>query len=94
MPTSVPLHIFSSWNLPLELVDELNQAYFLHLLATDPSQVVPPGKSILSMMSRPHTASPPEEEKDPVAVLQRKVESMVHKAFWDEVRICNNVPNV
>jgi hypothetical protein len=68
--------------LPLELVDILNNAYFLHLLATDSSQVLPPGKSLLSVMSRSHTAS----DGDPETTLHRKVEDIVHKAFWEEVR--------
>src|SRR6266702_2563415 len=28
--------------LPVELIDILNNAYFLHILATDPAQVLPP----------------------------------------------------
>jgi hypothetical protein len=68
--------------LPIELVDILNQTYFLHLLATDPKQVVPPGKSLISMMSR----SRKEGEEDAKHTLHDTVEDLVHKAFWDEVR--------
>ncbi|KAG6334249.1 hypothetical protein ID866_4840 [Astraeus odoratus] len=66
--------------LPFELVDILNKAYFLHLLAADRSQVLPPGKSLLSVMSHAHTAS----EDGPKPTLRNKVEDLVHKAFWDE----------
>ncbi|KAI9442359.1 hypothetical protein H4582DRAFT_1927948 [Lactarius indigo] len=60
--------------LPADLLDLLNQAYFLHLLANDPSKVLPAGKSLLSVMSRPHLRRRGDDE----------VEEMVHKAFWDE----------
>lgn len=68
--------------LPVELVDILNNAYFLHILATDPTQVLPPGKSLLSVMSRSHTSS----EGDTKLTLHSKVEDLVHRAFWGEVR--------
>ena len=67
--------------LPVELIDTLNHAYFLHLLATDPAQVLPPAKSLLSVMSRSHSAA-----DDTKPTLHSKVEDIVHKAFWDEVR--------
>lgn len=66
--------------LPLELVDLLNQTYFLHVLATEPDQVLPPGKSLLSVLSRPNTAS----QRGPSS-LESQVKSLVHTAFWDEV---------
>ncbi|KAH7920064.1 hypothetical protein BV22DRAFT_1098793 [Leucogyrophana mollusca] len=66
--------------LPLELVDILNHAYFLHLLATDPSKVLPPGKSLLSAMSHTHGEGITTEKP----TLRNKVEDIVHRAFWDE----------
>ncbi|KAI6121534.1 hypothetical protein F5141DRAFT_1090968 [Pisolithus sp. B1] len=66
--------------LPVELVEILDRTYFLHLLATDPEQVLPPGKSLLSIMSRPHVVA----EGDPKPTLRRRVEHIMHKAFWDE----------
>jgi len=76
IPTSEPVL------LPIELVDILNHTYFLHLLATDPKQVVPPGKSLVSMMSRSR-----KDEKDVAEpTLHDRVENLVHKAFWEEVR--------
>ncbi|EGN99782.1 hypothetical protein SERLA73DRAFT_106582 [Serpula lacrymans var. lacrymans S7.3] len=68
--------------LPLELVELLNHVYFLHLVATDPSKVLPPGKSLLSMMSRTHAQG--DSQDDSLSGLRTKVEDMVHKAFWDE----------
>ena len=68
--------------LPGELIDILNNAYFLHILATEPTQVLLPGKSLLSVMSHSHTSS----MGDTKPTLHRKVGDIVHKAFWDEVR--------
>jgi T-complex protein 11 len=69
-------------HLPSDLFDLLNQAYFLHILANDPSRVLPPGKSLLSALSQPHVR---QRRDDEPATLQEKVEEMIHKAFWDEV---------
>lgn len=66
--------------LPVELAEILDRTYFLHLLATDPERVLPPGKSLLSIMSRPHVVT----EGDPKPTLRHRVEHMMHKAFWDE----------
>ncbi|KAF8070517.1 hypothetical protein FPV67DRAFT_1624142 [Lyophyllum atratum] len=63
--------------LPPELLQLLNQAYMLHVVATDPAKVLPPGKSLLSVMAR----APPPPDPSP---LHAKVEKVVHKAFWDE----------
>ncbi|KAG6845880.1 hypothetical protein H0H87_000686 [Tephrocybe sp. NHM501043] len=60
--------------LPREL---LQQAFFLHALATHPARVLPPGKSLLAMMAR---APPPSEPSG----LHARVEHAVHRAFWDE----------
>ncbi|KIK37170.1 hypothetical protein CY34DRAFT_776832 [Suillus luteus UH-Slu-Lm8-n1] len=74
IPTSDPVL------LPLELVEILNRTYFHHLLATDPKRVVPPGKSLVSMLSGPPKGG--EDAEKPT--LRDKVEDLVHKAFWDE----------
>lgn len=68
--------------LPLELLDSLNQTYFLHLLVNDPEKVLPPGKSLLSVLSKPHARESRDTE---LPTLQEKVEEVIHKAFWDEV---------
>lgn len=69
-------------HLPADLLDLLNQTYFLHLLANDPSKVLPPGKSLLSVLSRPNVR---QKRDDEPPRLQDRVEEMIHKAFWDEV---------
>jgi len=69
-------------HLPADLLDLLNQTYFLHLLANDPLKVLPPGKSLLSVLSRPNVR---QKRDDEPPRLQDKVEEMIHKAFWDEV---------
>jgi hypothetical protein len=66
--------------LPMELYSLLNQAYQLHVLALEPQTILPPGKSLLSIMAQPHS------EQHPTSALQGRVEDMVHRAFWDEVR--------
>ncbi|KAI0063591.1 hypothetical protein BV25DRAFT_1883416 [Artomyces pyxidatus] len=67
--------------LPTELIDLLNRTYLLHLLANDPSKVLPPGKSVLSMMAKPHAH---ERRNGELPTLHEKVEEVIHKAFWDE----------
>lgn len=82
---NIPSNLVSNQDhlvLPVELVDILNNAYFLHILATDPAQVLPPGKSLLSVMSHSHITA----DGDAKLTLHSKVEDLVHKAFWDEVR--------
>ncbi|KAI0356387.1 hypothetical protein OH77DRAFT_1401647 [Trametes cingulata] len=68
--------------LPLELVQALNHTFFLHLLATDPERVLPPGKSLLSIMTSPRAQARAQEGEVPK--LEGRVHDMVHKAFWDE----------
>ncbi|KAJ8696776.1 hypothetical protein PTI98_006616 [Pleurotus ostreatus] len=72
-------HPASHGTLPHELIESLNRAYWLHVLAVDPSQILPPGKSLLAMMMRTE-AHRSEAKTD----LHRTVEGIVHKAFWDE----------
>jgi hypothetical protein len=85
-PLAVPHPLLRSLppltHLPADLLDLLNQTYFLHLLANDPSKVLPPGKSLLSVLSRPNVQ---QKRGDEPPKLQDKVEEMIHKAFWDEV---------
>lgn len=85
-PLTVPHPLLQSLppvtHLPAELLDLLNQTYFLHLLANDPSKVLPPGKSLLSVLSQPNKQQRREDEPP---TLHDKVEEMIHKAFWDEV---------
>ena len=72
-------------SLPLELVESLNHAYFLYVLATEPHKVTPPGKSLLSMLLHSQLSSTTKGEDDAQPLLER-VKEVAHKAFWDEVR--------
>ncbi|KAG6903033.1 hypothetical protein C0995_007466 [Termitomyces sp. Mi166 len=56
---------------------ELEEAFFLHALATEPGRVLPPHKSLLAVMA--HAPSAPQR-----SALHAHVEGVVHKAFWDE----------
>lgn len=69
--------------LPTELVDSLNQIYFLHLLVNDKDKVVPPGKSVLSMLM--HANFRLRQEPSERADLVERVKEAAHKAFWREV---------
>ena len=85
-PLTVPHPLLRSLppvtHLPADLLNLLNQTYFFHLLANDPSKLLPPGKSLLSVLSRPNKQQ--RRDGEPPA-LHDKVEEMIHKAFWDEV---------
>ena len=77
--------------LPAELVETLNQTYFLHFLVNEKEKVVPPGKSVLSMMLHanlrlPQPADVKEGDSKHTALLER-VQEAAHKAFWREVSI-------
>ncbi len=79
----LPVQTTAPTVLPLELVQELNHTFFLHLLATDPERVLPPGKSLLSTMTSPRA----QAREGEVPKLEGRVHDMVHKAFWEDVRI-------
>ncbi|KAF8967825.1 hypothetical protein BDZ97DRAFT_1903110 [Flammula alnicola] len=70
--------------LPFELVENLNQTYFLHLLVTDPAKVVPPGKSLLSMMMHANFKVSDEPKDDQQAAILDRVKEVAHRAFWNE----------
>lgn len=80
----LPVSTHSHRTLPIELLQTLNHTFFLHLLATDPERVLPPGKSLLSMMSAPRTTSGSLDGDLPK--LEERVKDVVHRAFWKEVR--------
>ena len=64
------------------LLDLIEQTHFLRMLLTDPDRVIPPGKSLLSML----TNAKFNEEKD--SAILEGVTQVAHRAFWDEV--CSN----
>lgn len=61
------------------LLDLIEQTHFLRMLLTDPDRVIPPGKSLLSML----TNAKFNEEKD--SPILHGVAQVAHRAFWDEV---------
>ena len=86
LPSSLlPVTSTTSVALPVELLRSLNHTFFLHLLATDPERVLPPGKSLQSVLSAPQTASQAQDGDLPE--LEERVKDVVHRAFWKEVRL-------
>lgn len=73
-------------DLPYELVESLNHVYFLHLLANEPERVLPPGKSLLSMMIHSQMNADKTKGKEAENLLER-VQEVAHRAFWNEVRL-------
>jgi hypothetical protein len=70
---------------PLELVQEMNQAYFLHLLARNPEEVLPPGKSLISIATQEKLGHRTRENENEKADVQEQVAKAMHAAFWDVV---------
>lgn len=66
--------------IPSSMVATLDGAYLFHLLARDPQQVVPPGKSLLSVLSGLNwrVTHPPE------STTEKSVRKTIHQAFWDQ----------
>ena len=69
------------------LLDLIEQTHFLRMLLTDPDRVIPPGKSLLSML----TNAKINEEKD--SAILDGVTQVAHRAFWGEVssNACNYI---
>ena len=63
-------------------LDLIEQTHFLRMLLADPDRVIPPGKSLLSML----TNAKFNEQKD--SAILDGVTQVAHRAFWDEV--CSN----
>lgn len=75
--------------------EEINEVFFFHTLATAPEDIVPPGKSLRSALTRSELRPPSGNgssstsgpstggRKNPS--LQQKISEIVHRAFWDEV---------
>ncbi|KLO10382.1 hypothetical protein SCHPADRAFT_906952 [Schizopora paradoxa] len=69
---------------------DLNDIYFLHTLANSPEMIIPPGKSLRSVLSGPRAAAAlgdgPNASQSSLPTLQQKVEEIAKQAFWDEAR--------
>jgi hypothetical protein len=70
--------------LPPELLEQINEVYLLHSLATHPSKILPPGKSLLSTFSSRarHSGGTGSQASK---TLKDQVSEVVTRAFWDEV---------
>jgi hypothetical protein len=78
--------------LPPDLISAVNHAYFLHLLATNPKHVVPPGKSLISIVTHEKLGDGWRDNRDPKAKLQQRVAQTMHAAFWDSVSFTYGLP--
>ncbi len=69
--------------------NDLNDIYFLHTLANSPEMLIPPGKSLRSVLSGSQAAAALGDTSDASGSsfpsLQQKVEEIAKQAFWDEV---------
>ncbi|KAF8806410.1 hypothetical protein BYT27DRAFT_7101663 [Phlegmacium glaucopus] len=59
-------------------IESLNQIYFLRMLLTDPDTVIPPGKSLISMLTNAKFDVPQEN------TILHSVTQVAHRAFWNE----------
>ncbi|KXN85380.1 hypothetical protein AN958_11480 [Leucoagaricus sp. SymC.cos] len=72
--------------LPLELVQAIDQTYFLHILAIYPEKVLPPGKSLISVVTQEKLGDKEQEEAEKnttTAVIEQQVTKAMRTAFWD-----------
>lgn len=74
------------WRPPFKLPHDshatLNDAHLLHLLATQPDRVLPPGKSLASVLPEATSDGASRKASNP---LEEKISTMVKRAFWEEV---------
>src|SRR5258708_15519650 len=84
-PLTVPHPLLRSLppvtHLPADLLDLLNQTYFLHILANDPSKLLPPGKSLLSVLSQPNKR---QRRDNCPTTMPYKNQKLIHQTFSDE----------
>ncbi|KAF8897040.1 hypothetical protein CPB84DRAFT_1927530 [Gymnopilus junonius] len=68
------------------LIDALNQTYFLHLLRHRAQKVIPPGKSLLSMMTQANFKASDDDKpkQNEQAQIAGRVREVAHQAFWNE----------
>src|ERR1700748_1420918 len=70
--------------LPFEVSTALEDTYKLYVLSTDPVQILPPGKTLLSTFGLDDAEEGKKIEGN--ESIETQVTRMVQKAFWDEVR--------
>ena len=69
----------------MSLLDLIAQTHFLRVLLTDPESVIPPGKSLLSVLTDTNF------NKETEAPILHTVTQVAHRAFWSEVGTATNV---
>ena len=83
-PSSQKVPMVQITTLPPELLEQINEVYLLHSLATYPHKFLPPGKSLLSVFSSRSRPTNESDSKNP-QTLNDRVREVVTRAFWDEV---------
>ena len=83
-PNSQKVPIVQVSTLPPELLEQINEVYLLHALATYPYRVLPSGKSLLSVFSS-RSRHADESSSQAHKSLKDHVSEVVTRAFWDEV---------
>ena len=59
----------------------------LHLLTLDPDKVLPPGKSLIAVITQEKLGQSEDSEKTETTTLRKQVKKVMQKAFWDLVRL-------
>jgi len=70
----------------LELIRAVNRTYLLHLLTLDPDKVLPPGKSLIAVITQEKLGQSEDSEKTEATSLRKQVKKVMQRAFWDVVR--------
>ncbi|KAF5354653.1 hypothetical protein D9756_005358 [Leucocoprinus leucothites] len=77
----------SSMNLSAELIQAVNRTYLLHFLAIDPDKILPPGKSLISVVTQERLVlldqQAENDGKPSPARVQEQVTKTMQRAFWD-----------
>lgn len=79
----VLIHPDLSMNLPLELIRAVNRTYLLHLLTIDPDTVLPPGKSLIAVITQENLGRLEDDEKIETTSPHKQVTKVMQRAFWD-----------
>jgi len=83
----VLIRLDSGIKLSLELIRAVNRTYLLHLLTLDPDKVLPPGKSLIAVITQEKLGQSEDSEKTETTTLRKQVKKVMQKAFWDLVRL-------
>jgi len=83
----VLIRLDSGMKLSLELIQAVNRTYLLHLLTLDPDKVLPPGKSLIAVITQEKLGQSEDSEKTEATSLRKQVKKVVQRAFWDVVRL-------